>query len=486
MESDAGNVSKRRRTYATKELRGPRPPAQERRHHSETRRPDAATQVFSAQVEPPELGLADFTPEQAKQIKWLRHFLTGRAGQDAAAATPHGPSGTASSTQVWDMGFFSQLPDMWAVVPKPTEVTPCDFMKMITSKTLHKFSGAEGEYELFRNMFVPCVHRQPTHTNFKAIALLYCIEEAVPDAKAMIYSSGNSLVSGYIDTICHLERHFGGRERITHHKWRQLRMCVVRDPTNSREVEVLLRTLKSYRTTLQAAGNAAHFCTNDVLREVLANLPRSMENDFWLWTSRTHPGSQVNTSLLLRWLDELDIALTQTKQTVAAPAAPPVPKALTLDELEHNVFFTGNKHQNNQNSQNSQNNQNNQNNQNGQNNQNNQNGQNKQNYQHQAQGAPGTHARPDACECCGENNHFRFIECEKYQKMSPDERAAFVHDVGKCFKCLGNHYARNCSRPGTCKPCNGRHHASLHGGIIPTGGKAEQPKNNPEEEHSGW
>ena len=87
-------------------------------------------------------------------------------------------------------------------------------MKMITSKTLLKYSGGKSDYKLFRNMFVPCVHRPAPHINLKAIALFCCLEEAILDAKALIYSSGNSLVQGYVNVIIHLEPQFGGKERI--------------------------------------------------------------------------------------------------------------------------------------------------------------------------------------------------------------------------------------------------------------------------------
>ena len=75
---------------------------------------------------------------------------------------------------------------------------------------------------------------------------------------------------------------------------------------------------------------------------------------------------------------------------------------------------------------------------------------------------PGRHPGPKdwQCEACGTGKHG-LNKCQKYHRMSVDERWRVVRRAGVCYQCLGPHKVRSCqSQP--CPTCREPHHSSLH------------------------
>lgn len=67
----------------------------------------------------------------------------------------------------------------------------------------------------------------------------------------------------------------------------------------------------------------------------------------------------------------------------------------------------------------------------------------------------------ELCICCGESH--KVYTCEKFKKMTVNERLAIVHDARNCFNCLSsNHGVINYKSRFSCQYCKIRHNALLH------------------------
>ena len=64
------------------------------------------------------------------------------------------------------------------------------------------------------------------------------------------------------------------------------------------------------------------------------------------------------------------------------------------------------------------------------------------------------------CMACGQGQHG-LSRCDRYHRMTVDERWEVVKKAGLCFQCLGPHLVRQC-RSRSCHSCGQSHHSSLH------------------------
>ena len=67
--------------------------------------------------------------------------------------------------------------------------------------------------------------------------------------------------------------------------------------------------------------------------------------------------------------------------------------------------------------------------------------------------------------CPLKDGSHQIFKCEKFKKMSPEERHANVNALGLCFNCLSqNHQLKDCLSKSTCRinHCNQRHLILLH------------------------
>ncbi|XP_051155785.1 uncharacterized protein LOC127278229 [Leptopilina boulardi] len=65
-----------------------------------------------------------------------------------------------------------------------------------------------------------------------------------------------------------------------------------------------------------------------------------------------------------------------------------------------------------------------------------------------------------ACSCC-QQSHF-IVVCEKFRKLTQQERREFVKTQRLCYNCLGKHSAHACQSDKRCRECNGKHHTMIH------------------------
>ena len=67
--------------------------------------------------------------------------------------------------------------------------------------------------------------------------------------------------------------------------------------------------------------------------------------------------------------------------------------------------------------------------------------------------------------CPLKDGSHEIFKCEKFKKMSPEERHINVKALGLCFNCLSqNHLLKDCLSKSTCRVnnCNQRHNTLLH------------------------
>ena len=82
--------------------------------------------------------------------------------------------------------------------------------------------------------------------------------------------------------------------------------------------------------------------------------------------------------------------------------------------------------------------------------------------------------------CCGEFHDLP--SCPSFLQRTPNDRAKFVAESGRCFLCLQfDHRSRQCRSQRRCEEhgCRGRHHPVLHGSerIIPRSTRTEERSN---------
>ncbi|XP_051173510.1 uncharacterized protein LOC127289564 [Leptopilina boulardi] len=79
-----------------------------------------------------------------------------------------------------------------------------------------------------------------------------------------------------------------------------------------------------------------------------------------------------------------------------------------------------------------------------------------------------------ACSFC-ENSHF-IVVCEKFRKLTQQERQDFVTKNRLCFNCLGRHSAHSCQSDKRCRECNGKHHTMIH--VLDSNANSTQGNNH--------
>ncbi|XP_062703602.1 uncharacterized protein LOC134286054 [Aedes albopictus] len=68
------------------------------------------------------------------------------------------------------------------------------------------------------------------------------------------------------------------------------------------------------------------------------------------------------------------------------------------------------------------------------------------------------------CPLCNANDHLSLVKCEKFAKLSVEQRRSVARSCKVCYICLKqDHSRRNCrSDLSTCTVCNKNHHELVH------------------------
>nr|XP_029716757.1 uncharacterized protein LOC115260055 [Aedes albopictus] len=67
------------------------------------------------------------------------------------------------------------------------------------------------------------------------------------------------------------------------------------------------------------------------------------------------------------------------------------------------------------------------------------------------------------CPLCNANDHLSLVKCEKFAKLSVEQRRSVARSCKVCYICLKqDHSRRNCRSDRTCTVCNKNHHELVH------------------------
>ena len=157
----------------------------------------------------------------------------GTSAPPAGAAPPAsaGPSASAATaapwaTPVWGLGaaspfdaqtptttaWYLSFPHPWNVVPVAAEGNLAGTLK-IAPQALPRFGGDRRGYLVWRQTFIPCVHRANIDIQFKIMLLRATMEPRTARMRDFI----DDLIStpeGYKLAVCTLEDRYGGREAV--------------------------------------------------------------------------------------------------------------------------------------------------------------------------------------------------------------------------------------------------------------------------------
>ena len=144
--------------------------------------------------------------------------------------------------------------------------------------------GAKSVNTVWRNHFFATVHHQTGHVNYKTLALIFCVEDALPRTHKLItYTTGVSLDVGYLNVVCYLKPKFGGANLLTFNKWSALRSTGITDRYNTGQIENFTLAMEGYCNMLTNTDNVDHFNSHNIFKEIIRNIPRELESNFWVW-----------------------------------------------------------------------------------------------------------------------------------------------------------------------------------------------------------
>ncbi|XP_029720702.2 uncharacterized protein LOC109401448 [Aedes albopictus] len=67
------------------------------------------------------------------------------------------------------------------------------------------------------------------------------------------------------------------------------------------------------------------------------------------------------------------------------------------------------------------------------------------------------------CPLCNANDHLSLVKCDKFAKLSVEQRRSAARSCNVCYICLEqDHSRRNCRSDRTCAVCNKNHHELVH------------------------
>lgn len=80
------------------------------------------------------------------------------------------------------------------------------------------------------------------------------------------------------------------------------------------------------------------------------------------------------------------------------------------------------------------------------------------------------------CPLCSATDHFSLVKCEKFRRLSVEQRRSAARSCKVCYVCLKNdHNRQKCPSSKTCAVCDKNHHELVHSGDNP-----RQPSQKPD------
>ena len=337
------------------------------------------------------------------------------------------------------MNFYATLPAPWNRPPAESKIfaPPIDFIKLVAAKTLAQFSGKHAEYARWRGAFLTTVHQQLSPVEYKAHALAYCLE-GIPEAEDLTHGLCADAEIGYKLAVEWLEDTYGGDTRALRYAFQRLKDAKHATRMDASSFSALFRTVLAFKATTEKLQAEAFFDSDEVLMNIEFKLDDHLQTLFADW-SATQPDPNPSPSGFLIWAAAKTKAMSRASEIRAlwggkfGPArSASVSSAVKPDTMDgfrsraasdSAVFHTESSTQ------------------------------------------AKTTKRQTAdktCEYCGEEGHWRFVECAKFLRLPVQKRKDFIFKKKLCFICFGKHKAADCTTDIKCRECQSLHNTLLH------------------------
>jgi hypothetical protein len=391
--------------------------------------------------------------------------------------------------------YYRSLPAPWNVRPLQPTKTPAplsDYSKSFSNLDKfeplkqHKFKGTIESYLSWRNMFIGFVHCKNNTLNEKVYAMFASIDTSVPILKSI----GSILTSGVGDTyrqaIFELEKRFGGNHRIVDHFLNVLNASPRIQENNLRSLDNFMMDLDQMKRAFVQYGAEEDLRTSMLFRAVRKKVPGLYMDQYQTWLEATYPDDPnppMTLFTLCRWLEikrnrlfrldqeQREDRLYNDKKETQAPRncqarlffqeedrdlSPEPESEEALDSFSRRVQVPDVS------------------------------GVSDATYNTVSNTSSGLintinpvlpEIEPDPeveqifvsrsfgrltpnCPLCDETHLYR--DCQRFQKMTPEQRRQHLQEQKKCFRCFREgHTIKTCQSKIRCKTCQGDHHTLI-------------------------
>ncbi len=366
--------------------------------------------------------------------------------------------------------YWQGFPYPWNVQPqRAADLKPGDILK-ITAAALPKFGGYKEEYVPWRSAFIPCVHVSPIDISLKVMLFMGTMESKTfrmkEFKKNFVCTPG-----GYRTGITYLENTFGGEDNLLMTRQQALMNLPLLREGDYVTLELLHIRLSTFLIewgTAMAGGVEAESLAFFHVLMAKIDPPFSRKYMDWLRRHGERKGLQslhdwageqledhrsVETYARCGWNREVAGRKPPPPRPTGRPPppwrpgghldrAPPPQQALYggagWEEVEEDF------------------------------------GSEETPDEHTLLGRENHQAVKRGCPLCqGEHGLGR---CEKFRRMSPQERRDYLARQRRCYTCFqAGHNVQNCRLKLTCTKCGRAHHIMLHGAVWDRAGSSSRP-----------
>ena len=368
---------------------------------------------------------------------WVKERRASRKNSDSESEDEEVEDASEEEDDLFDRKgmprskWFGVLPKPWNISAPGKDKKSQDMMRMIAQQNFTKFSGKEKDYLHWRSAFIISAHDVYSSEQAKILAMKTALDASNIELSALV-DDVLFATDGYRNTIRALEKRFGDetslmfrqREKIT------CKETLIADDISSTNAR--FHSLKGFQTMMKNMDLDNQLNDKQLLRDIQRSMPKKYREQY------THhiSGREVEPSFnnIVEWFSHKTTELQLradcgdcTMNTKQVKSYLTQGDASESEEDEKFAAFSSN-------------------------------------FQSRDKQVGSSRNKSEkSCDLC-EENHL-LVQCEKYQKMSPQERRNFVDKAKRCFICLKKgHGRKDCkSRYQRCKDCRQNHHNSLHG-----------------------
>ncbi len=348
--------------------------------------------------------------------------------------------------------YYASFPYPWNVMPTPTAASHGDMLK-VASHALPKFDGHRANYLAWRGTFLPCVHLTTIPLNLKVMLLRSTLKTDTEDMKELAASIVFT-AEGYRQTICLLEKDFGGDETLLLVRQEALLELPILKEGDFQNLKTLFKRLGTFLNQWATLNGGALTTAESItfFRQLFNRIDKRYAHKYISWAQEgarerglqsLHAwlATQYENHRLVAQYSNVDMKSTtdsgssrhKAQGSVAQNGgarrpSPYAPQSHLDRNYKHHTYQTTTSEDT------------------------------------PAQRDNGR--RPPCPKCGGPHTLGR---CFKFRDSTPGEKKTFLMDEKRCFLCLATGHTRpNCRADYRCKTCNGKHNTALHDALVRT------------------